>query len=178
MTARLLTASGLLVDPTNPTPAIIRIEDIAHALARIPRFNGHTALCTSAYSVAQHCLMVSEAVPKDLALVGLMHDAAEAYLGDLATPVKVLLPFFAELERRWALAIGEAFGLGDRLADLPPAVQEADARALATERRDLMAPNGGWVPGAQPYGMTLDPLDAPHATDAFMAHFDLLMGGT
>lgn len=173
---RFLTSSGLLLDIANPRPEDIRITDIAHHLARICRFGG--AVIYQPYWVAIHSMMVSEKVPAEHALAGLLHDAAEAYLGDLASPVKALVPAFADLERRWNLAIGEKFGLGTQLADQHPAVREADARALATERRDLMAVNPGWTPSAEPYeGIVLRGMAPEFAKDSFLNRFDRLMGG-
>jgi hypothetical protein len=80
-----------------------------------------------------------------------MHDAAEAYTGDLTTPVKRTIDSFSfvkegvctptmELEHRWLSAIGRAFGLGEALNDLPPVVQEADQQALSVEVVSLFNP--------------------------------------
>jgi hypothetical protein len=171
---RLLTASGVLVDIANPDPAAIRIVDIAHALSRICRFGGHVVVYP--YSVAQHSLMVSEFVPPDMAMAGLLHDAAEAYLGDLVSPVKALLPDYLELERRWNLAIGERFGLGDQLANQHEAIKAADAVALATERRDLMPANPGWKPPGVPYAQPVQGMGVEFAKDSFLNRFDRLGG--
>jgi len=77
--------SGGIFDPLNPDPAGILIEDVAHALARQSRFLGHG---DGSYSVAEHCVHVSRACEPEDALWGLLHDATEAYLGDLPTPLK------------------------------------------------------------------------------------------
>jgi hypothetical protein len=84
------------VDLLNPDPASIDVRDIAHALARIGRYNSHTR---EHYSVAEHSCHVSdyllrtEPVPvaRDLALAGLMHDTPEAYLGDTTAPMQLAL---------------------------------------------------------------------------------------
>jgi len=173
--SRLLTSTGTLVDIAKPDPSSIHIVDIAHHLARICRFNGAVQY---PYSVAQHSLMVSELVHSEHALPGLLHDAAEAYLGDISTPVKALLgPAYADLERRWNLAIGERFGLGAQLADQHPAIKAADDRALATERRDLMPVNPGWKPTAEPYEREVRAIAPEFAKDAFLNRFDRLNGG-
>lgn len=78
------------VDPLNPAIEDINIEDIAHALSRQCRYNGH---CDGYLSVARHCIWVSERLEAQgfdttIQLTGLLHDAAEAYLGDLVRPIK------------------------------------------------------------------------------------------
>ena len=88
--------SGIYFDLADPKPEQIEITDIAGALSKICRFGGH---CYRFYSVAEHCYhcsMVAEASP--LAL--LLHDAAEAFTGDIVKPLKIMLPEFAAIERR------------------------------------------------------------------------------
>lgn len=130
----------------DPRGSDIRLEDIAIVLSRIPRFGGHTtpAYC-DAYSVAQHSVLVSTLCSPEHALIGLLHDATEAYLGDVISPLKRQLgEAYASLERSWALAIGERFGLGDQLASLPEDVLLADLTALEVERHDLLERGEGW----------------------------------
>jgi len=174
----MLTATGRAIDINNPDPASICIDDIARALARSTRFGGHLGDHVETYSVAQHSILVSQFSPPDLALVGLLHDAAEAYLGDVIGPLRRLLPAYRELEARFNLAIGEAFGLRDRLLDLPPEVRLADARAMATEARDLLVdtPARRAVFSAEPLGVTIVPLGPWNARDAFLARFGRLGG--
>lgn len=75
--------------PTSPRVENIDIEDIAHALSMQCRFNGHTSRF---YSVAEHSVLVSRIAPPAVKFQALMHDAHEAYIGDIITPVKVMLP--------------------------------------------------------------------------------------
>jgi 5'-deoxynucleotidase YfbR-like HD superfamily hydrolase len=110
----------------------VDIEDIAHGLAYQCRFNGQTR---EFYSVAQHSLVVAELVAPHQRMAALLHDAAEAYLGDMVKPLKVLLPEFAALEERVTDIIARAFALD--FSDYGP-IKRADLIALATEKRDLM----------------------------------------
>ncbi len=113
----------------------VHIHDIAHSLAHLCRFNGHTR---TFYSVAEHSLRCSQIVEPEFALDALLHDAAEAYLGDVTSPVKAALgPAWSELETRVASVVADAFGL---LWPIPRCVHNADQRMLATEVRDLLGP--------------------------------------
>lgn len=119
-------------DLLEPTPEQINIDDIGYALSMLCRFNGHT---DKFYSVAQHCVHVSYLVPPSFALAGLLHDAAEAYLGDVTKPLKELLPDYQEIERNVERVIAQRFGLDYPMYD---EVRAADALALAIEKRDLL----------------------------------------
>jgi hypothetical protein len=83
---RIQTHSGGTFDLLNPDPADVRTEDIAHALSQIARYTGHT---DTPYSVATHSVHVSQIVRPGLASLALLHDAAEAYLGDWSTILKI-----------------------------------------------------------------------------------------
>lgn len=91
------TFSGIEFDLLNPNPNDIDIEDIAHELSMLCRFNGH---CKEFYSVAEHSVYVSYEIDEEFALIGLLHDAAEAYLGDVPTPLKKLLPEFKRADNQ------------------------------------------------------------------------------
>lgn len=118
--------------PLEPCIDDVDIEDIAHGLAYQCRFNGQTS---SFYSVAQHSLLVASIVPPALRLSALLHDAAEAYLGDIVKPLKMLVPQFSVIEKQVAAIISERFDAHD-LED--PRIKAADLILLATEKRDLM----------------------------------------
>jgi len=85
--ALIRTFTGRTLDLLAPEPEAIAIEDIAHGLAHTCRFSGQ---CARFYSVAEHAVRVSQMVPAEHALIGLLHDASEAYLSDLVSPLKVL----------------------------------------------------------------------------------------
>jgi len=130
------THTGKFLDLFHPTPDMIDMEDIAHALAHLCRFTGHT---NRFYSVAEHCVrMVQWGLPGPAAL-RLMHDATEAYIGDVSTPLKGLLPNYGVIELDIRNAIAERFGL-ERFhrPGCKEEVKEADRIMLAIERRDLL----------------------------------------
>lgn len=176
-----MSATGGLCYVHNPASSSIDIRDIAAALSRLCRFGGHLRDDVDHYSVAQHSVLVSRVCRPENALVGLLHDATEAYLQDLIQPLKRSLPTYKELERIWAREIGERFGLGPRLVDLPPDVKEADKILLATEMRDLaenVPKRAAWLKrcGAKPLLSTIEPLSAWGARRAFIARFQILTG--
>jgi 5'-deoxynucleotidase YfbR-like HD superfamily hydrolase len=154
--------------PQNPRVEDIDIEDIAHGLAYTCRFNGQT---TAFYSVAQHSLMVADLVPNELKLDALMHDAAEAYLGDVVKPLKALLPEYRAIEEHVNNIIAKAFNLGDCCH---PAIKRADLIALATEKRDLMPYSvepWTYLTGIEEMPMLVDPLSPQEAKLAFMNRY-------
>ena len=145
---RILTFTGRMVDPCNPDPADIDIEDVAHALSHLCRFTGHAS---TFYSVAQHSLFVSNwlahrGAKPVLQLAGLLHDASEAYLGDLNTPAKLQLRDYQLAEGRVQQAVAEAFGLDPSLLSCA-SVKEADKAAYDAEKAVLLVFGGrGVVP--------------------------------
>lgn len=141
----ILTASGQYVNVLEPSVDNIDIHDIAHALANVMRFNGHTV---APYSVAEHSIRTSILLKgwgytPQSQLAGLLHDATEAYIGDIATPLKQLLPEFSRIERLFEAVIEEKFGVTIRNR---PEVHYADLQMLASERKFLMpaTPNYTW----------------------------------
>jgi 5'-deoxynucleotidase YfbR-like HD superfamily hydrolase len=88
------TFSGDKFYPFDLTKFVLNFDDIAHALSNICRYAGHTKRF---YSVAEHCVVMAELFP-DEAKAALLHDAAEAYFGDLPRPIKQMFPQFREME--------------------------------------------------------------------------------
>ena len=159
---------------TDPDVREVDIKDIAHSLANQCRFNGHTK---KFYSVAQHSVIVSENVPSRLALEGLLHDAGETYVTDLAKPVKVLVEgAYTELEHTMDLVICEAFDLSYEDCHAGP-VKIADKRLVATERRDLMQPsayvNWGDIGKGNfiPYSFKIIPVSPEEAEEMFLKRY-------
>lgn len=131
------------------------IVDIAHALSMNCRFTGHTRRF---YSVAEHCLMVSSMVPESLSLAGLLHDAAEAYVHDIPTPLKQWLREHGHLVGdNLEKSIQSEIYLRFQCKPFPEEeveIKMVDKRMGATEARDLMTgwpwpewgPERGYVP--------------------------------
>lgn len=128
------TVSGIYVDTLNPDPETINIEDIAHSLSRQCRFGGHLPLF---YSVAQHSTWVARELihSKELAFAGLMHDASEAYLMDIPTPIKSQLNNYKEIEDGLMKVISEKYGFEYPLSKH---VKDADQMALELEWNEIM----------------------------------------
>lgn len=163
----IATYSGRPFFPMAPRVEDVRIADIAHALANLCRFAGHTR---SFYSVAQHSVLVSRLCDPADALWGLLHDASEAYLCDIVSPVKHTagLDGYRHIERQLQEVIAQAFGLP---LHEPHSVKAADRVLLKTEQRDLMPMPDGWLPGGTTLGHRLVPLEPRAAERLFLLRF-------
>lgn len=140
------TASGRAYWPTAPRPEDVAIDDIAHALSNLCRYGGH---CRKFYSVAEHSVHVSRIVPREHALVALLHDATEAYCVDVPRPLKAALPDYQAVEALNWEAIATHFGLE---LEMPACVKEADTAMLLAEQRALMGPTPEglvWAAGSE-----------------------------
>ena len=127
------TFSGGKISFTSPDPDDINIEDIAHGLSNYCRFTGQCLF----YSVAEHSIKVSELTgifsEKDR-LVALLHDATEAYLGDVSSPLKSMLPDYKIIEEKMWHAIATKFNLP---VIIPETVHYVDKFMFLIEERDL-----------------------------------------
>jgi 5'-deoxynucleotidase YfbR-like HD superfamily hydrolase len=176
--------SGRRLDLLDPSPLDIEIEDIAHGLARVARWNGQTK-GGCAFSVAQHCVLVERFVhelrpksAKPLRLAALLHDAAEYVIGDLISPFKTAVGLdYKAFENRLARAIHIRFGLAPentaedialiKRADRMSAFFEASQLAgfsIAEARKFFGAPRGVAPP-------RLAPLSAPEAQALYLERF-------
>ena len=158
--------------PLEPRIDQIAIEDIAHGLAYQCRFNGQTC---DFYSVAQHSLIVASIVPPPMQLAALLHDSAEAYLGDMVKPLKVLLPEFARIEEQVTEIIAAAFGVD--FSDYV-AIKKADLVALATEKRDLMpysVESWDYLDGVLPLPEKINPVGPVEAKARFLGEFQRIV---
>jgi hypothetical protein len=133
-------ASGRLMYPFNPKPHMITLWDVAHHLSIIPRYNGATR---RPYSVAEHCVLLADhgmlAGFSPLECLNLLlHDAAEAYLTDVMSPIKDLFGVFKAVENRLLRMIHDTFGvpyLEDRSL-----IERLD-KSIILDERAAMLPN-------------------------------------
>jgi len=170
----LQTVSGKFVNPFEPDPEQLDPNDIAAALANVCRFGGH---CRPFYSVAQHSIIVSELVEErggdvEDVFAALMHDAAEAYLGDMPHPIKHRSPLgtaFKAAEDHLESVIRARFNIK---ADVPE-IKRVDRALLATERRALSGVAWEWpeLDGVDALDIELVASPPDEAERAFLARF-------
>lgn len=156
------THSGLFFDFVDPDPDTVTAEDIARALSRKPRFNGHM---NCFYSVAQHACLVSslagfyaiQTQEPDIGSfiwAGLHHDDSEYVMADVPTPLKRLLPEYKVIERRVQGVINKKWGLSED-ADEHPIVKKADTAALFMERDQMIDSSVRWAIEDQHPGISM-----------------------
>jgi hypothetical protein len=163
----IMLQSGAWFDFCAPASSNFTIEDIAHGLANICRYSGQ---CTRFYSVAEHSILVSQ-IAKGFEFEALLHDAAEAFLGDITRPLKQLLPEFKKIEASVQRVVLDRFGVSGPIS---PKVKQADLRVLAAEQRQIM-PEGtdGWVRGQKvdPAPITVRHLSPDEGKRVFLERF-------
>ena len=179
---RLKTTFNHEIDLLNPKAGVIDIRDIAWSLGKQCRFNGHTNIY---YSVAEHSLIVMEIVAKNGGgkhdqLCALLHDAHEAYLGDMIQPLKSMEMFeqyILTLEDKFDKAIQEKFALRPD-SDTYKMIRKADMDACATEMRALTTyEEEVYLSVGQPQNINLEKTMFPGAArDAFLQAFRHLEG--
>lgn len=177
--------------PLSPRPQDVDPLDIAHALSMLCRYNGQV---DRFYSVAEHCWLMSQVMPTpELALEALLHDASEAYCGDMVRPLKHTdeMKPYRDAEDAVMLAIADRFGLPTAVVSAEadgltpdmggavkrahlkhPTVQDADTRILLTERTALMQhykPSDRWfVDGMEPLDVLVRGWEPRAAESAFL----------
>ena len=165
------THTGKQFWPMDPNPDAISIIDIATSLSRVNRFTGHTIFC---YSVAQHSVYVSDILPKEYQKWGLLHDAHEAYVNDMVSPVKKYFPLYQEIETKLMKTMAQRF---DLTWPVPKPIVEADYIILATEKRDIMGPEpASWGPLPKPANFTIEKWTVERAYKQFLKRFEELFG--
>jgi hypothetical protein len=162
MSPYIQTYTGRIIDVFDPKEEDIDILDIAHGLAMKCRYNGHTS---TFYSVAEHCVrMCLWNLPGNQS-AKLLHDAAEAYLPDMPTPIKQRLNGFHEIETNLLNIIFKKFGL---VVYNQEEVKIADQIMLATEARDLMGNPQDWELQQEPYHHHIEPWNWEMAEASFL----------
>jgi len=169
------TFTGKRFDYARTMPDMVDIEDIARALSMQCRFNGHVS---EFYSVAQHSVHVAAHLghlPPKGRLQGLLHDATEAYIGDVVRPLKRLMPIYAIIEERVWLAVCEHFDITEVMH---PDVLKADEQMLIREAMDLLPVDilAEWDENEGPSELvaSITPLDPGRAERLFMMSYRAL----
>ena len=179
------TASGNAFFIGDPRAEEVDVRVIARALSRQTRYNGHTLLDVPHYSVAQHCVTIARWMRADgwsaaRQYAGLHHEDAEAYIGDIISQVKKLVPEIKVLERKVEAVCFEAMGV-DMNDGTHNIVKDYDFVALATEVRDLLPPNQScetWGDLPKPRMSHLTPWTAAASEREFLeVHLQLLKEG-
>ena len=179
--------SGRRLDLLDPSPLDIEIEDIAHGLARVARWNGQT-LGEHGYSVAQHSLLVEEitaelepGIEPKWRLAALLHDASEYVIGDMISPFKAALGLdYKKFEERLEAAVHIRFGLPPKLpGGIKALIKQADRASAYLEATQLAgftleeALSFFGAP-AKGYHAHLEPLAASVAQERYLHRFHLL----
>jgi hypothetical protein len=172
-------STGGTIDLLKPNATDIDIEHIAHALANICRFTGHT---DEFYSVAQHSVLVSDILDPQFKMAGLLHDSSEAFLGDVSKPLKNLLPEYMKIEAHMETVVLQRFGITERM---DTEVKWADLVLLVTEQRDLLGEEG-WIyqfkcetfeRPVMPLPWFINPLPPNEAKELFLKRYEQLRQG-
>ena len=140
------TYTGKQFWPLNPNPADVCIEDIAHALSLVCRYTGHSRFF---YSVAQHSILCAQLAEyyemgKRMQLLALLHDASEAYIADIAKPLKPFIVGYKDMERGIQRAVFEGLGIEPPTQDEEWEIKGLDRISLVIEARQLMPLKSRW----------------------------------
>lgn len=163
-TSRIKLLSGGHFDFIDIHESEFSIEDIAHNLSHVCRYTGAVE---KFYSVGQHSVIVSYAVEKEHALAALMHDASEAFMNDLNTPLKALIPAYKRLEIKVEKEIFKRFGLK---FPMHPSIKVADTNILQAENYYLR----GIDNELGPYFKPIKPWSSARAKREFLKRYEQL----
>lgn len=164
------TFTGKRFFPFDPRVEDIDIDDIAHALSMTCRFGGH---CKQFYSVAQHSVLVASKAAPHNALRALLHDAPEAYTGDLVRPIKKHpeMVVFEWVEEQIERAVCAKFDLPFRIVNAE--IKRLDNRILLDEREQVMThTDHEWSIGGEPLGVGIDDWSPGIARAKFLDAFE------
>lgn len=181
--------SGRRLDLLDPSPLDVEIEDIAHGLSRVARWNGQTA-GPIAYTVAQHSVLVEHLVarldpdvPQKWRLAALLHDAPEYVIGDMITPFKAIIgPNYKEIDTRLITAIHIRFGLPGTLPHkIEALIKRADrisAYLEATQLAGFSVTEARKIFGAPKIGtdLLIEPVTPDQAKSRYLKRYRLLGG--
>lgn len=165
----IVTYTGKQFSLQNIDRGRIDIRDIAHALSMTCRFGGHVE---KFYSVAQHSVLVSRHVPSEYALEALLHDGAEAYLVDMPSPIKAMLPGYAALEDKVQTEVYTRFNVfPDHFSHAE--VKRVDKAILLDETKSVFALHNFNHPmgSTKALGIDIDPLPPEEAKVLFLDRF-------
>ena len=172
------TASGIMMDFNNPQSGTVNIEDMAWSLSGLNRYTG-AGKFVKGYSVAQHSVLISwwlrdNGYNWDIQLEGLLHDAHEAYMGDIVTPLKRAIPAIADFELVFQTWVRSELGMAAQFADL---VEECDRRIVYDESKALLPIPFGSHPNG-PLNVDIDEWDRLDAYKTFKETYYRLVNST
>lgn len=161
-----MTHTGRTINFATFCPDDVDIEEVAHSLGLLCRFGGH---CREFYPVAQHAVLVAlfleeQGHPPEIVFTGLHHDDTEAYLGDVISPLKKILPGYVELEHRFATVISKKL---DLIYPFPEVVHMADREILQRENDNVR-----WL---RPKHPAIEPWNAYEAEKEYLRHHRRLL---
>lgn len=178
----LETVSGNSIDPANPDPDLINIKDIAWSLSRIARFAGHT-ITAIPYNVAQHSCFVASLIKNEgynanVVQFGLLHDAAESFIGDIPSPIKKipeLKTVIDEIENKLLAVIYNKFVGRQPTEDEWEIVKFFDKKAQFIEAYNFMNSRGRNWEGRERYDIDLVDLQKfPQPITSTEAYYEFL----
>lgn len=169
MSTWIQTYTGKKFEALSPTEDMIDINDIAHALSLMCRYNGHVKRF---YSVAEHSVLLSTKASVPNQLCALLHDGSETYIADIARPIKPSLKNYKKIEDGIMTVVAKKYGFS---WPVPEEVQQLDNRILIDEKEQLLGPSpeawDDWANGMPRLGVQVGMMNSLQAEDAFLRRF-------